>query len=365
MSRFTKLLKTPGAFFRDLLVKRYPLDFGGNLGVVAEAGRHLQDPLEVKFPIDLVYTWVDHSDPEWQQAKADCGGGARQAALDEDTSNLARFEDHEELRFSLRSVELYAPWVRRIFVVTAGHVPGWLNVAHPLIEVVDHKQIIDARYLPTFNSHVIEAHLHRIGGLSEHYLYLNDDVMFARPCRPSDFFLGSGATIVSLSRKYLAEGVAVAGDTPMDCASKNVRALIEQEYGVFVRRQILHSIHPQRRSVAERCTDLVLCRNNFFQNRFRSRTDLNVATLMHHYVSYLEGKSVFARSTCMYFNVRSPNARASYQALMGLKGGPNAPDTMCLNQVVGALDPNEEAAYNSAQREFLEGYFPAPSAYER
>ncbi|MFD0331960.1 hypothetical protein ACFQZC_36840 [Streptacidiphilus monticola] len=90
------------------------------------------------------------------------------------------------MRYSLRSIHQYAPWVRRIHLVTAGQRPVWLNTDHPDIRVVDHREIFsDPDALPTFNSHAIESQLHHIDGLAEHFLYLNDDVLFGRLVSPT------------------------------------------------------------------------------------------------------------------------------------------------------------------------------------
>ena len=114
---------------------------------------------------------------------------------DEETSS--RFQDNEEMRYSLRSVWNFAPWVRNIFVVTNGQIPSWLNLHHPRLHVVPHSVIFrNSSHLPTFSSPAIEANLHRIPGLSEHFVYLNDDVMFGRQVSPSDFYThGNGQRV--------------------------------------------------------------------------------------------------------------------------------------------------------------------------
>lgn len=100
-----------------------------------------------------------------------------------------RFEDNEELRYSLRSLEKYAPWVRRIYLVTNGQIPHWLNLDHPRLTIITHQDIFpNTSHLPTYSSPAIESHIHRIPGLSEHFLYLNDDVMFGSEVWPEDFF---------------------------------------------------------------------------------------------------------------------------------------------------------------------------------
>uniref|UniRef100_A0A4W4GL23 N-acetylglucosamine-1-phosphotransferase subunits alpha/beta n=1 Tax=Electrophorus electricus TaxID=8005 RepID=A0A4W4GL23_ELEEL len=122
-----------------------------------------------------------------------------QPKQDEDVS-ASRFEDNEELRYSLRSVERHAPWVRHIFVVTNGQIPSWLNLDNPRITVVTHQEIFqNVSHLPTFSSPAIETHIHRIPGLSQKFVYLNDDVMFGKDVWPDDFYSHSKGQKVYLT----------------------------------------------------------------------------------------------------------------------------------------------------------------------
>lgn len=122
-----------------------------------------------------------------------------QSKQDEDVS-ASRFEDNEELRYSLRSVERHAPWVRHVFIVTNGQIPSWLNLDNPRVTVVSHQDIFQNRsHLPTFSSPAIETHIHRIPGLSQKFIYLNDDVMFGRDVWPDDFYTHSKGQKVYLT----------------------------------------------------------------------------------------------------------------------------------------------------------------------
>ena len=135
------------------------------------------------YPVDFVVTWVDGNDPEWQAKKAEYQPGS--------TSNkdgAERYRDWSLFRYWFRAVETYAPWVNRVYLVTDRQVPGFLNLHSEKIRVVDHTEIIDCRYLPVFNSCAIEANLHKIPGLSEHFVYFNDDVFLTRPVEKADFF---------------------------------------------------------------------------------------------------------------------------------------------------------------------------------
>ena len=131
--------------------------------------------------IDFVITWVDGGDPAWC-AERRRYAEARGLATD------ARYRDWGLLRYWFRSVEAYAPWVRKIHFVTWGHLPSWLDVTNPKLHVVRHSDFIPAKYLPTFNSHTIELNLHRIEGLAEKFVYFNDDVYLLRPTAPEFFF---------------------------------------------------------------------------------------------------------------------------------------------------------------------------------
>ncbi|XP_029455565.1 N-acetylglucosamine-1-phosphotransferase subunits alpha/beta-like isoform X2 [Rhinatrema bivittatum] len=122
-----------------------------------------------------------------------------QSKQDEDIS-ASRFEDNEELRYSLRSIERHAPWVRHVFIVTNGQIPSWLNLDSPRITVVTHKDIFkNVSHLPTFSSPAIESHIHRIPGLSQKFVYLNDDVMFGKAVWPDDFYSHSKGQKVYLT----------------------------------------------------------------------------------------------------------------------------------------------------------------------
>ncbi|XP_076069626.1 N-acetylglucosamine-1-phosphotransferase subunits alpha/beta-like isoform X2 [Oratosquilla oratoria] len=118
----------------------------------------------------------------------------------EEEMDPKRFDDNEELRYSLRSLEKFAPWVRRVFIVTNGQIPYWLNLEHPRLTLVTHEEIFtNLSHLPSFSSPAIEVHLHRIPGLSEHFLYLNDDVMFGAEVWPEDFYSPSAGYKVYLA----------------------------------------------------------------------------------------------------------------------------------------------------------------------
>ncbi len=134
--------------------------------------------------IDFVLLWVDNTDPAWQEEFQ-----KYRHAADGDSRSV-RFRCWGNLQFWFRSVEKFAPWVRKIHFVTHGHLPEWLNTSHPKLNIVRHSDFIDAAYLPLFNSRAIEVNIHRIPGLADRFVYFNDDCFVNRPLDPSFFFRG-------------------------------------------------------------------------------------------------------------------------------------------------------------------------------
>lgn len=132
--------------------------------------------------IDFVILWVDGSDPAWRREFAQ----ARH--LSEEDSSLIRYRDWQTLRYWFRSVERFAPWVRRIHFITWGHLPAWLETEHPKLHIVNHADYLPGEYRPTFNSNVIELNIHRIEGLAEQFVLFNDDTFLGRPASPEQFF---------------------------------------------------------------------------------------------------------------------------------------------------------------------------------
>lgn len=133
--------------------------------------------------IDFVVPWVDDSDPAWQAEKA------RYSVNKSHDARNIRYRDCGWLRYWFRGVEKYAPWVNRVHFITCGHFPKWLNLDCPKLNFVKHSDYMPKKYLPTFSSHPIELNMHRIKGLSEKFVYFNDDFFLINPVKKKDFFV--------------------------------------------------------------------------------------------------------------------------------------------------------------------------------
>lgn len=141
-------------------------------------------------PIDYVIPFVDCSDENWLvEYKKYVSGPSGWS------NNATRFRDWETLRFQLRSIERYMPWIRNIYIVMSiseSQIPKWLNTENERIHIVWDWEIVPREYLPVFNSNVIDLYIPRIEGLSERYLYACDDYIVMRDLKPEDFFTKDG-----------------------------------------------------------------------------------------------------------------------------------------------------------------------------
>ncbi len=135
--------------------------------------------------IDIVITWVDQGDEKWREEKNKYASGKEKQGEDD-----VRFRDWGNLKYLFRGIEKNMPWIRNIYLVTSGQKPEWLDTEAEGLVLVDHKDYIPEEYLPTFNSNTIILNLFRIRGLSEQFIYFNDDMFAIRPVKPEEFFKG-------------------------------------------------------------------------------------------------------------------------------------------------------------------------------
>lgn len=315
----------------------------------------------VDFPIDVVYTWVDGADPAWLQIKARAVGSADDQAFTERAQDESRFADHDELRYSLRALEQFAPWVNHVWIVTADQHPAWLRRDDPWISVVDHHDIFpDQDGLPTFNSHAIEACLHRIPGLSEHFLYLNDDMILGCPVNPEQFFHPSGIGKFFYSRALVDYRQNVAGEIASSTAAKNARTLLAERYGVTFARKFYHT------AAALHVSELSRLESEFAEvfaatrrAKFRTVHDIAVAGSFYLNYGYLVGTLTPGRLAYDYVDPAAPDAEWRLRRLRK-----RTFDAFCINDGSSAETEQQRRRTDQTIRRFLSDYLPVPGAFE-
>ncbi|MFH9662973.1 stealth family protein [Streptomyces sp. NPDC017248] len=314
---------------------------------------------QVCFPVDAVYTWVDGEDPAMavkrrsHQALSDNVIAARE-------TGASRYTSHDELRYALRSLEMYAGFIRHVYLVTDSQTPSWLDPEAAGLTVIDHRDILPADALPVFNSHAIESRLHHIPGLSEHYLYFNDDVFINRPVGPERFFHGNGIARIPLSPLKLGVGDPHPLEPAPNSAGKNAREVIRRFHGRYPTHKSLHTPHPQLMSVMREMESLGIEElERTAYSRFRSTSDVAPASTLHHHWAIATGRGVPADYLFRYVQLGTPDMR---RRLARLAAGEDV-DFFCLNDV--DTDPADRAAAQKAIRAFLDRKFPFPSRFER
>lgn len=362
MKKLMKLIKRPGLFFRDYLNKRYPIVRNEIFcpeceeSILIKHDMELEEKLLTEFPIDVVYTWVDDSDVQWQKRIRKFNLN-HTIPLGKHATDKARFENHNEIYYSIKSVLTNMPWVRNIFIVTDNQIPN-VELLSQKIKIVDHSEIIDECFLPTFNSHVIEAHIHKITGLSENFIYFNDDVFVARPLMASHFFKSNGIASLFVSAKKLSELKCRGIDTPTLSASLSSIKLLNRNYKILIDNSLVHTYIPLKKSIFNLAWDNYSeSIFKFLDNKFRTNNDLNIATFLVPWLAYINGKAVPARDICYYFNIRSNSAIDNYRALRNALQKGVSPHSFCANDFNTERESIDN--YNGLLITALENYFNA------
>lgn len=310
--------------------------------------------------IDVVYTWVDGSDPRFCSQLAQY----RDAELhfkDPFVAGARRFRDNGELRYSLRSLEAFAPWLNRVFLVTNGQVPAWLRLDHPRLRMVRHEEIFpDKTDLPALNSAAIEAHLHRIPGLSRQFLYFNDDMFLGRPVHQDDFFSNSGKQKIWIEPWRLPTAQDARGNIVHRFLAYN-HDLLKAAFGERDYASLPHIPMLYERSKIKKAQELWPEEFKHTSSlRFRQEKMVLLHVLYSHYLaSTNQCETLVVSPEDSQFVMFQPPLEKTLSALEEVRR--IKPKFFTIND-----DWDDEAeAKNTALRNFLSSYFPSPSSFEK
>ena len=271
---------------------------------------------------------------------------------------MSRFHSNDELRYSLRSVSKSLPWVRQIYVFTNCAPPEWLKTSHPGIRWVQHDEVIPAQYLPTFSSHVIESFLHRIPGLADHFIYLNDDVFIGKPLKKQFFFDPSGASKSFFEPYGMVSGPVKEGDPDYLNAARNSAALIREAFGFVPTQLHRHTSFALRRDMLSeievRWPDEF---DTLRHNRFRTANDLNVTSFLYHHYGLATGRVIPAPVQSALVKSQDIRWRQRLSQIPQKK-----PDVICINDG-GDSSPSND--WHGTVRAFLQATWPHSAPWER
>jgi hypothetical protein len=305
-------------------------------------------------PIDLVYLWVDGSDPKWFEKRNAFLGNLSASA---EARSKALYTDNEELKYSVRSALKYAPWIRQIFIVTDEQVPSWLDRTDVKIRVIDHKEILPAECLPCFNSSVIEYFLYRIPDLSEHFIYANDDMFFNAPITPDFFFTSEGLPIVRLRRKLFGKWHRIINKllkrgkiATYSKQLRNASLLIKQKYGKHFYDTPHHNIDAYKKSIYKEVIEDIFWEDikPTLSHHLRDSSDIQRVIILFYMLVTEQGQLKYVDKSKESYVLRVKKS----DFLKRLKK--NNPTLFCLNDTPQATDHDRARI-----KPFLEALFPS------
>lgn len=316
-----------------------------------------------------MYTWVDGAAPGFQETLAAAIGEGR----DEYRRNAVlprRFRDNGELRYSLRSLEAHAPWIRNVYLVTNGQVPDWLDLANSRLRLVRHDELFERPdQLPTFNSMAIESVLHRLPGISRLFLYFNDDVFLGRPLREMDLM-----TRNRVPRSFVVRYHSIAADSKTGSGRPVQLALsaeiLTRRFGARRWRETPHTPVLFDLNILRELAETTPEFGETAAHQIRQQGDVSARFLHVHALAQRRSRVPWAWLPGMldrrYTTVWPRQARL---LMVGEEGGLPAklralerrpPRFFCINDDMG-----DDSTEFEPVRAMLGRLFPAPSSFER
>jgi hypothetical protein len=320
-------------------------------GAVTSPRRISTDMTETS-PIDAVYTWVNAADPHWQEMLS---GYKELSDLDPD-----RFHQTDELRYSIRALDIFAPWIRNVYVLSNCSPPSWF-VASDRYRWVWHDEVTSKEFLPTFNSHAIETMLHHVPDISEKFIYMNDDFFLVGAVDPGDFFSQTGRSRCRLEPYgtvlYLEQLAMASAAEEWQSAAVNSARIIQRDFGFFPTRMHQHVPYALDKSVymdiESRYPDDI---RRVRGNRFRQHDDISFTSFFYHHFAIATGAADEKEEQS--FIVRPSNAK-KFKTLLSKRSGYRF---FCVNDGGGS---SRDPAYGAFKEAFLRDLYPVPSGAER
>jgi hypothetical protein len=321
-----------------------------------------ENPMKVaNVPIDIVYTWVDDQLPGYRNQ-------LQQYAKSKHDTNPNRTRNNLDiLKYSLRSVEKYTPWIRNIYIITCRpQAPKWLGNTSNRIKLIHHDEIIPNEYLPTFNSFCIVSFMHRIQGLSEYFLYIEDDMLFGNPTELDDFISLSGNKLLVHPRIIKTTSAAKRNDNnqgPWDLALAYCNQLLNMSFGERNRHSINHvPLLIEKKTWGDMIEKWADSFEITRQSRFRSKLNVAPEYLYPYYMFYTEKANmtgIYSTYKKTFYLGLENNSLLTAAGLAMIKFF--RPKMYCLNDNFGN---NPDAGIVKMARKFLDDYYPGKSSFE-
>lgn len=274
-------------------------------------------------PIDVVITWVDGNDPKFLEKFNPYLQGLPRSSIP--GAHHTRFSSSHEIRYCVLSILQFAPFVRNIYIVTDGQEPqitDHVKLHFPnridTIRIIDHKEIFSGyeKYLPTFSSRTIESMIWRIPGLSNNFVYFNDDFFLVRDIKPEDWFVNGTPVLLGkwvpapyprimwdflklLVNKYLLRKSNYQVRPSFHIGQWNSARILGYKISYFANSHTPSTIETQ--VVWEYFNQNATLLEKNISYRFRNRHQFNPLSLSNH-LQLLKGNRNIAKPKLVYIN---------------------------------------------------------------
>jgi hypothetical protein len=311
------------------------------------------------FDVDVVYTWVNSEDEDWIKM-------FKQHAPDAltDASSKARFYNRDELKFSLRSINEYMSWVRNVYIVSNCAPPDWIDLKNSKLKWIAHEKLFNKKSLPVFSSHAIETKLHKIKGLSNYFIYFNDDVMLSRTTFKQDFYFSNGIVKLALEPYGNVSGDLKEGEPDYLNAARNVQALIDKDFDVIPTQLHTHSPLVLRKDILKEIEENYKSEiTETAKQKFRKITDISLPSFFFPHYAYSTGKAIKSERKTLLIQ-QNHNFLKRFKELKSEKKQADLRKrhlSFCLND---GGNSHENHKWNTETISFLKEYFPQKSEFE-
>jgi len=309
--------------------------------------------------IDLVFTWVNSDDEDWKKIYHQY----KPEEAKTDATSTSRFLSRDELKYALRSWDLYGKFIRNIYIISNCKPPKWLNLEEKNIFWVYHEEIMPKGALPTFNSHAIETSLHKIKGLSNYFIYSNDDLFLTRPSSPNDFYYSNGIVKLKLENYGMINDSVCREDPDYLNAARNGVKLLEATFGKTATQLHTHSMQSMRIDILNEIEKKYSKNiNETLHNKFRTINDISIASFLYPHYSYMSGNAIQSDIEVMFIQQNHPFKKRLNNLIKLKDKYAELPLSVCIND---GADSHLNESWNTEVVRFLEAFFPKPSKYEK
>ncbi|RQM12900.1 hypothetical protein KXD40_000189 [Peronospora effusa] len=228
----------------------------------------------------IVYTWVNGTENCYEKRRERAGLSA---------GGSSRDKEMDELKYSIRSLLKFAPWLEGpIYIVTPGQIPDWLDLSNPRVRVVDQDDLLpkDKTKLPIFNTNVIEQYLHKIPGLTDVFIHMNDDYLFIKPVTPDRLFSCDGGLRFLTEMNHIRHVRSENNSNAWLASVRNTVMLMDMTYGgQHVYNFLKHAPYVySRRAFEEIHKKFAKYLESMLSHQIRHPEDLNMPLLHHIYM---------------------------------------------------------------------------------